>query len=160
MEAAAISTKRRNQSYVRRLMGTLPNPVCVFLFASIVGFLAINILEGEWGSGGPDHSVVARAMSKGPLKTSIELYRLHNGVYPPTLDALVVNPSAGATNWRGPYISAPALDPWHNAYQYVAPGLHNPATFDVYSMGPDGRAGTADDIGNWPVPTPNGQTTK
>jgi general secretion pathway protein G len=31
----------------------------------------------------------------------------------------------------------------------VAPGKHNPDTFDVWSVGPDGQDGTDDDIGNW-----------
>ena len=29
------------------------------------------------------------------------------------------------------------------------PGKHNPNGFDLFSVGPDGKAGTDDDIGNW-----------
>ena len=41
------------------------------------------------------------------------------------------------------------LDPWDHEYKFVAQRKHNPNTFDVWSTGPDGQDGTADDIGNW-----------
>ena len=43
-----------------------------------------------------------------------------------------------------------AIDPWGNPYQYNYPGSHG--TFDVYSLGADGREGGEGanaDIGNW-----------
>ena len=40
------------------------------------------------------------------------------------------------------------LDPWNHFYHYVYPGVHNPQSFDIYSLGPDGVL-SADDIGNW-----------
>lgn len=42
-----------------------------------------------------------------------------------------------------------ANDPWDNPYQYAYPGKHNTESYDIWSMGPDGQSGTADDIGNW-----------
>ena len=30
------------------------------------------------------------------------------------------------------------LDPWGNPYQYACPGTHNPDSYDVWSLGPDG----------------------
>jgi hypothetical protein len=44
---------------------------------------------------------------------------------------------------------AALLDPWGNRFNYAAPGRHNLDRFDVWSLGPDGQDGTADDIGNW-----------
>ena len=41
------------------------------------------------------------------------------------------------------------VDPWGREYRYEFPGRHNPKSFDVYSVGPDGQPGTDDDIGNW-----------
>ena len=41
------------------------------------------------------------------------------------------------------------IDPWAKEYQYRNPGKHNPDSFDVYSLGKDGKEGTEDDIGNW-----------
>ena len=40
-------------------------------------------------------------------------------------------------------------DPWGNDYLYVCPGTHNPASYDLMSMGVDARADTDDDICNW-----------
>ena len=37
-------------------------------------------------------------------------------------------------------------DPWGHPYQYRNPGKRHPEGFDVYSLGPDGKDGTADDI--------------
>ena len=43
-------------------------------------------------------------------------------------------------------------DPWRHPYIYVCPGKHNPSSYDIMSMGPDGREGTDDDITNWQQP--------
>ena len=50
-----------------------------------------------------------------------------------------------------PQIAKPEalLDPWGHPYQYRNPGKHNPNSYDVYSLGPDGIEGTADGLGNW-----------
>jgi len=42
-----------------------------------------------------------------------------------------------------------AQDPWTNPYLYSYPGKHNQNSYDLYSVGPDGKEGTDDDIGNW-----------
>ena len=41
------------------------------------------------------------------------------------------------------------LDPWQRPYHYLYPGKHNPNVPDIWSLGPDGIDGTADDIGSW-----------
>jgi hypothetical protein len=53
------------------------------------------------------------------------------------------------TNWRGPYLDQLMIDPWGHSYVYTYPGRHNTNAYDLVSAGPDGRLGTADDIGNW-----------
>ena len=56
-----------------------------------------------------------------------------------------------ASKWQGPYLDKESpLDPWDNPYQYSYPGTRNQDRFDIWSFGPDGADGTADDIGNWP----------
>jgi general secretion pathway protein G len=40
------------------------------------------------------------------------------------------------------------VDPWGSACVYHVPGRHN-VDYDLLSIGPDGKEGTADDIGNW-----------
>jgi general secretion pathway protein G len=44
------------------------------------------------------------------------------------------------------------LDPWGFRYHYRYPGIQNPASFDLYSLGEDGKEGGEGpdaDIGNW-----------
>lgn len=92
-------------------------------------------------------------MSKGTLTTVVNLYRTHMGTYPTTqegMQALVTRPigNPGVTNWRGPYLEEMPIDPWGTNYLDLSPGIRNPTTFDIRSMGPDGISGTADDVGN------------
>jgi general secretion pathway protein G len=55
-----------------------------------------------------------------------------------------------AQNWKGPYMKNEIpKDPWGNDYIYECPGKHNPSSYDLMSMGPDGKAGGDDDIANW-----------
>jgi general secretion pathway protein G len=71
--------------------------------------------------------------------------------YPAALQELIAKPgdAAMASKWGGPYMDKIAKDPWERDFQYVSPGKHNVDSFDVWSNGPDGQDGTADDIGNW-----------
>ena len=82
----------------------------------------------------------------------LDAFEVDNGFYPKGRDglqALIVQPNE-AKNWRGPYLKQEIpLDPWGNEYVYEYPGKHNINGYDLYSMGPDGRAGNEDDITNW-----------
>ena len=51
--------------------------------------------------------------------------------------------------WDGPYVKEKQLnDPWERPYLYLAEGVLNQSSFDLYSLGPDGQDGTEDDIYN------------
>lgn len=67
------------------------------------------------------------------------------------LASMVTKPSGGPQPKYWIQLAKPEAlnDPWGHPYQYRNPGAHNPQTYDVYSMGPDGQDGTPDDIGNW-----------
>jgi general secretion pathway protein G len=67
------------------------------------------------------------------------------------LSALVKPPTSGPRpkQWSQCLDDAALVDPWGNPYQYRNPGSRNPNGQDVYTMGPDGKDGTDDDIGNW-----------
>lgn len=85
------------------------------------------------------------------IELALDSFEVDNGYYPKTgdLDALI-NPPADAKNWHGPYLKKGVpLDPWGNAYTYDYPGKHNPNGYDLMSMGPDGQAGSDDDLTNW-----------
>ncbi len=79
---------------------------------------------------------------------ALRLYEVDNGNYPASLQALQSNPG-NAQNWRGPYLEKGIpKDPWGNPYSYQCPGSHNPHSYDLKSLGPDGSE-SADDITNW-----------
>lgn len=69
------------------------------------------------------------------------------GDFPPGLANLAVNVQRDP-RWQGPYLKQTVIDPWGNRYRYLRPGEHNPDTYDVWSLGPDGVE-SEDDIGNW-----------
>lgn len=90
----------------------------------------------------------------GTLEDAIDQYHLHNGEYPPTLDALRVKPSGeDLPNWNGPYIKKDVPnDPWNRPYIYADPGEHNADSYDLSSLGRDGKeggSGTDADVSNW-----------
>ena len=83
----------------------------------------------------------------------LKTYSMINGFYPTTeqgLLALKTMPDTDPkpTRWYQMMEKIPK-DPWQNDYVYVYPGIHNPQGYDLYSMGKDRKAGTADDVGNW-----------
>src|ERR1700679_3690360 len=100
--------------------------------------------------GGSSHSRPVSAMAdiNGGIKSALDQYKEDNGFYPKSLQDLLVQPG-NARNWHGPYLDSPLVDPWGNKYVYYYPGKHNPTGYDLLSVGPDGREGTEDDIGNW-----------
>jgi len=89
------------------------------------------------------------------LMTGVKTYRLDVGDFPTTeqgLQALRVRPAglAKPERWSGPYLPEDVpLDPWHHPYHYRYPSKHNTFEPDIWSLGPDGIDGTADDIGSW-----------
>lgn len=85
------------------------------------------------------------------ISSALDLYKLDNHRYPSTdqgLDALVSRPDLQPQpeNWNG-YMNKIPLDPWGNEFRYLQPGIH--AEVDIFSPGPNGHPGDADDIGSW-----------
>lgn len=73
-------------------------------------------------------------------------YKFHVGRYPTTAEGLeelaALRPKL--PGWFGPYIKKVVPDPWGHAYVYEErEGGGHPV---LYSKGPDGRAGTTDDV--------------
>jgi general secretion pathway protein G len=85
------------------------------------------------------------------FEVALNAFEVDNGYYPKGKDGLMdlVQAPKDAQNWRGPYLKDIPVDPWKNPYIYECPGRHNEDSFDIASGGPDGRAGTEDDINNW-----------
>ncbi|MEJ6001555.1 type II secretion system major pseudopilin GspG [Paucibacter soli] len=107
----------------------------------IIGLLAGYVGPKFFGQIGKSEVKAARAQIDA-LQKSLDQYRIDLGHYPSTeqgLQALVAKP-ADEPRWAGPYLSkAVPKDPWHNEYQYRAPGEHG--EYDLLSFGRDGRPG-------------------
>ena len=75
------------------------------------------------------------------------LFETHVGRMPISLDELLTVPQspAEAQKWGGPYIEKLPADPWGNPYTCQGDGISKPR---IWSSGPDGQHGTADDISN------------
>jgi general secretion pathway protein G len=113
---------------------------------AIIAVLASIVAPAVFRNVGDAKQAAARSQIE-LLATALNQYRLDNDAYPSTdqgLAALRTLPVTGdlPRNWRGPYLSRVVpLDPWSRPYVYVSPGTDNPQTFDLYTLGRDGKAG-------------------
>ncbi len=87
------------------------------------------------------------------LREGLTAYQMECGSLPSTdqgLKALWSKPTVEPLpqHWSR-QMDGEVLDPWGHSYQYVNPGKHNPDSYDLYSMGPDGQTNPDDIIGNW-----------
>lgn len=116
----------------------------------ILGILAAIVLPKVVGRTEQARATAAKT-DISSISVALDAFEVDNGYYPKTgaLNALIEQPG-DASGWKGPYLTkAIPLDPWGNAYSYEYPGKHSVNGFDLMSAGPDGRAGTDDDITNW-----------
>jgi general secretion pathway protein G len=121
----------------------------MLLVLVILGVLAA-IVYPKVANRGMEARIRSAQVQIAAFKTALDMFEVDNGYYPKGqagLQALVIRPS-DAQNWHGPYLDNIPKDPWQNDYIYDCPGKHN-SSFDIMSMGPDGRAGTEDDIVSW-----------
>ena len=124
----------------------------VMVVIVILGILASMVVPNLLGS--QDRANMQKAVSDvTALETSLSLYKMDNYDYPSTeqgLEALVDQTDIEPEPRRFPedgYIKRLPKDPWGNEYVLLNPGEQG--KMDVFSVGPDGEAGTEDDIGNW-----------
>ena len=121
----------------------------ILLVVIIIGILVSLIAPRLAGRSEEARRQAAKADIMGGLALAIDLFEADNGRNPDQLIDLVKNPGS-TTDWRGPYLKkGVSKDPWGNDYVYHAPGTHNSEGYDLYSIGPDRKEGTADDIVNW-----------
>ena len=80
------------------------------------------------------------------LSVALGRYKFHVGEYPSTSEGLhaLAAKAWRKQGWDGPYVNHIVDDPWGNPYVYeTRPEGGHPV---LYSKGPDGRAGTTDDV--------------
>lgn len=124
----------------------------LLLVLVILGTLAAIVLP-KFAGRTEQARITAARTQLATFATALDAFEVDNGYYPKGSDGLkdLILQPRDAPNWKGPYLRATEipLDPWGNPYVYECPGRHNPNGYDLMSMGPDGRAGTEDDITNW-----------
>lgn len=107
---------------------------------------AVRWFQGRGCSDGGDgvRCESSRTQIRHLFSYALEQYQADTGrlpSYAQGLDALLR--PMGVSGWRGPYLDRPVpLDPWGHAYVY----RRNLLNYDLFSHGPDGLAGTADDV--------------
>lgn len=137
---------RRNRREKKQKGFTLLEILVVLIIigtiAALVSIRVLNRLE--------ESRIRAAKIQMSSIKQALDLFRLDNGFYPTTeqgLDALVRMPEVGRIpeNYRpGGYLNSTEVpaDPWGHPYQYISDGY----AYQIWSMGPDGKNGTEDDI--------------
>lgn len=118
--------------------------------ASVAFTVMNNLLIQQGTSTHARRDMVAAAVGpNGTLSQAVKMYKYNVGTYPSSLGVLLAPPPPPQVRlWSGPYVEDPRqfIDPWGRSYQYRCPGVWNKTGFDLWSFGPDGLNGTADDI--------------
>ena len=136
-----IRSKRKHET--RRAGFTL---IELLVTIAIIATLAAIVAPALFGNVGQARQNAVRSQIQ-ILSLALDAYRVDSDAYPATdqgLEALRTFPVAGdpPKNWRGPYLrQLVPLDPWGRAYLYVSPGVANPTSYDLYSLGKDGKPG-------------------
>jgi len=141
--------KARTRAGMAHAGFTLMEVLLVLVILVILASLAISTYRGVQNRALKD----AAKTKVGILAGQIDTYQLHMRNFPTGLRDLLDKPGdpRAADRWAGPYVkdASSLRDPWDNDFRLAVPGKHNTDSYDVWSVGPDGQDGTADDIGNW-----------
>ena len=128
----------------------------VVLVLVLVGGLVLSASRNGIGLGKARIERKPRQAQKAMRALSVALgrYKFHVGAYPTTAEGLHVlafrRPNEirrlrrAHPGWDGPYVNHIVPDPWGNDYVYETRPEGGPPI--LYSKGPDGRAGTTDDV--------------
>lgn len=122
--------------------------VVLVIIGMIMAIVAPNIMSQQ-----EEAKIDKAKIDISALEDAMNMYKLRNNRYPTTeqgLEALVEETTIEPLPKRFPeggFIEKLPMDPWDSEYQLVSPGEFG--KIDIFSMGPDGTAGTEDDIGNW-----------
>ena len=150
--AAIKAIKREYAAKRAALGGGAPNlKKGVVFYAVVILGLAIlgSLVLSVTGKGGPREVSRAQLLVRKSIDSvavALGRYRYHVGSYPSNeegLEALAaITPRK--KGWNGPYVNHVVKDPWGHDYVYVNNGENEYPT--LYSKGPDGKAGTTDDV--------------
>ena len=119
----------------------------VLLVVVIIGVLAGMLVTRLSGRSQEAKVTRAQADIRGTLSLALDLFEQDIGRYPTDeegLRALVMDP--GVSGWKRSYLKGDLKsDPWGTDYIYAIDS-DDPTIYVLSSAGPDGQAGTDDDI--------------
>ncbi len=121
----------------------------LMLVVIIIGVLSAMVVPRLAGRSEQARAQAAKTDISSSIPLALDLYEMDLGSYPESLDSLRTRPGTGAESWRGPYLKKKPIDPWGKPYIYKFPGEHNQNSYDLSSLGNDGKQGTDDDVVNW-----------
>lgn len=124
-----MKTNRRSGFTLIELM------VVVIIIAALAGMVLPRLI--------PTADEAKRKICEGEIANigvALKLYRLEKNAYPKTVDELYPT-----------YLEKSPRDPWDQPYQFTQPGEKNTLSFDLWSIGPNGKneKGEGDDVKNW-----------
>jgi general secretion pathway protein G len=134
----------------RNTRGRIASTECGFTLLELLVVLAILGLLVAFVApaalrqlGSAKHKVAEQSIER--IAGILDIYRLDIGSYPTTdqgLGALATKPS-GVTGWNGPYVkdANDLNDPWGRPYVYRSPSARPSHTFDITTLGADGKPG-------------------
>lgn len=109
------------------------------------GKVAKTVLTSD-GYQQPDPQMATLAIRG--IMVGLETMKFTEGRYPTMSEGLEVIASQQNSSDKADFF---LIDPWGQRYGYQSPGQHG-AKPDVWSVGPDRKTGTADDICSWKLP--------
>ncbi|MDB6040579.1 MAG: xcpT 8 [Verrucomicrobiales bacterium] len=151
----AMKLTTQNPTRIRSVRHHAFTLIELLLVLVILGILAAIVVPKMSGRTEQARDTAARSQIS-IFNTALDAYEIDVGHYPKGKNGLqeLVQSPRDSQNWRGPYLKSEIPnDPWGNPYVYECPGKHNPNSYDILSMGPDGRVGGDDDVTNWQQPT-------
>lgn len=142
--------QKRAELYVGRFKAPVFHPGLRFYGFLVIGLMLLGSLvlsaTGRGGKAPKSKAQIKARDSIYALAVALGRYRFHVGAYPSNDEGLaaLAQTESPRSGWNGPYVKKIVPDPWGHDYYYCQNGENETPT--LYSRGPDGRAGTTDDI--------------
>jgi general secretion pathway protein G len=129
--------------YLGRRAFTLIELLLVMVILAILAAIVVPKFTGRTEQA----RVTAAKADISSMKVALGAFETDTGRFPTTDEGLnaLITPPPGIQGWTRPYLDKVPNDPWGHAYIYRSPGSNN-KDFDLFSAGPDGREGSADDV--------------
>jgi general secretion pathway protein G len=114
--------------------------VVVLIISMLAAFVVPKMLQSL-----PEAKRKVAKAKMGIIEGAIGRFYFDCGRYPDDtegLGALLKPPTELEEKWKGPYCKKSDIeDPWGTFYMYASEGERNPGSFDLVSLGADGKEG-------------------